>query len=184
MSDHSAAQKAALAVGAFAAAVAVGAIYVTVHESRRKAKKAKKEAAQKGERSSDGLSAEQLIAVLKESACAAYQLIEQTRKMVHEKHVQTGQPLEQCVDELQKNFESAMETVIGSIRAKHGVSEQQMTASMVANTNVAEVAQAVTELREAMNGKAPPGYTQRAEEQAAEAAKQRVRRNGKSRRKG
>ena len=77
MSDHSAAQKAALAVGAFAAAVAVGAIYVTVHESRRKAKKAKKEAAQKGERSSDGLSAEQLIAVLKESACAAYQLIEQ-----------------------------------------------------------------------------------------------------------
>ena len=77
-----------------------------------------------------------------------------------------------------------MEAVIASIRAKHGVSEQMMTQAMVANQGDARVAEAVTALREAMNGKAPPGYSQRAEAEAAEAAKQRVRRNGKARRKG
>ena len=59
--------------------------------------------------------------------------------MVHEKHVQTGQPLESCVDELQRDFESAMEAVIGSIRAKHGVSEQMITEAMVAHQGDAAV---------------------------------------------
>ena len=57
-------------------------------------------------------------------------LCAQTRKMVHEKHVQTGAALETCVDELQRDFESAMETVMSSIRAKHGVTEQLMTHAM------------------------------------------------------
>ena len=108
----------------------------------------------------------------------------QTRKMVHEKHVQTGQSLETCVDELQRDFESAMEAVIGSIRQKHGVSEQQMTEAMVANQQEPAVQAAVTALREAMNGKPPPGYRAAAEKSDAEAAKARMRRNGKQRRKG
>ena len=40
----------------------------------------------------------------------------QTRKMVHVKHEQTGMSLEAAVDELQKDFESAMEAVLGAIR--------------------------------------------------------------------
>ena len=51
----------------------------------------------------------------------------QTRKMVHVKHEQTGISLEAAVDELQKDFESAMEAVLGAIRQKHGVTEQQMS---------------------------------------------------------
>ena len=51
--------------------------------------------------------------------------------MVHVKHEQTGMSLEAAVDELQKDFESAMELVLGAIRKKHGVTEQQM--SQVAN---------------------------------------------------
>ena len=108
----------------------------------------------------------------------------QTRKMVHEKHVQTGLALETCVDELQRDFESAMEAVIGSIRNKHGVSEQQISEGMVANQQDAAVQGAVTALREAMNGKPPPGYRAAAEKSDAEAAKARVRRAGKQRRKG
>ena len=104
--------------------------------------------------------------------------------MVHEKHVQTGATLEACVDELQRDFESAMEAVIGSIRAKHGVSEQLMTEAMVAHQQDPTVQEAVTALREAMNGKAPPGYRAAAEKSDAEAAKARVRRAGKTRRKG
>lgn len=47
--------------------------------------------------------------------------------MVHVKHEQTGISLEAAVDELQKDFESAMEAVLGAVRMKHGVTEQQMT---------------------------------------------------------
>lgn len=97
--------------------------------------------------------------------------------MVHEKHTQTGLPLEQCLDELQKDFESAMEAVIASIRAKHGVTEAQMTEAMVANQSDVAVQGAVTALREAMNGKAPPGYAAAKEAREADAAKARVRRN-------
>ena len=50
--------------------------------------------------------------------------------MVHEKHVQTGMPLEQAVDELQRDFEHAMETVVSAIRTKHNTNEEQMTAAM------------------------------------------------------
>ena len=107
----------------------------------------------------------------------------QTRKMVHEKHAQTGVSLEACVDELQKDFESAMEAVMASIRAKHGVSEQQMSQTMIANQSNPDVAAAVTALREAMGGKQPSTYGQATEAAAAEAAKARVRR-GKQRRKG
>ena len=103
--------------------------------------------------------------------------------MVVEKSNQTGQPLEACVDELQRDFESAMETVIGSIRAKHGVTEQQITEAMVAHQTDAAVQAAVTALREAMNGKAPPGYRAAAEKSDA-VDKARMRRAGKQKRKG
>lgn len=220
-----------------AAAVAVGTAYVLVHESRRKAKKAARLAAGEASSSSEGLNAERLIFVLGESARGAYQLIEQTRRIVHEKHVQTGQPLETCVDELQKDFEAAsacqprallpflrywgtcrhvglhgsarqhgdreswrnqhlplqlsparvcrtpclpaVEAVIASIRSKHGVSEKMMTEAMMAHQQDPAVQAAVTALREAMNGKAPPGYAAATEAAAADAAKQRLRR-GKS----
>ena len=77
-------------------AVGVGALYVLVHEYRRKEKRrlreAKAAAAERHSPSKAGpIGRARLIAILEESAAAAYQLIEQTRKMVHEKHVSTGQ---------------------------------------------------------------------------------------------
>lgn len=173
--------------GVVALAAAAGTAYVLVHEHRRKAKKERKnaEGAQSSEAGSSKalLSPEGLTIVLAECATAAYQLIEQTRKMVHEKHVQTGAALESCVDELQRDFESAMEAVMSSIRAKHGVTEQAMSEAMAKYQSDAAVAAAVVTLREAMGGKAPPGYGKATEAASAEAAKQRVRRN-KPRRKG
>lgn len=110
-----------------------------------------------------------------EAPAARSSALAQTRKMVHEKHVQTGASLENCVDELQKDFEAAMETVMGSIRAKHGVTEQAMSAAMVQHQSNPTVAAAVTALREAMGGKAPPGYGQASPSSETEAAKQRRR---------
>ena len=100
--------------------------------------------------------------------------------MVQEKHTQSGMELEKCVDELQKDFEAAMETVMGSIRAKHGVTDSDMAAAMTHYDEDPQVKAAVSALREAMAGKPPPGYGQASAAAASEAAKQRVRR-GKAR---
>ena len=101
--------------------------------------------------------------------------------MVHEKHVQTNQSLESCVDELQRDFESAMEAVIASIRAKHQVTEQQMSEAMVANQGDPAVQMAVQALHEAMKGQPPPGYKAVAEKTEKEDAKARLRKKtGKS----
>ena len=68
--------------------------------------------------------------------------------MVFMKHEQTGISLEQAVDELQKDFEVAMETVVTAIRQKHNVTEQQMTQVLMLYQSDAEVEAAVKTLRE------------------------------------
>ena len=88
--------------------------------------------------------------------------------------------LEKAVEELQKDFEKAMEAVVGAIRQNHSVTEQQMTQAMMANQADLEVQAALAALRAAMNGTEPPKVAVE-----AEAAKLKTsRRTGKSRRKG
>ena len=88
--------------------------------------------------------------------------------------------LEKAVEELQKDFEKAMEAVVGAIRQNHSVTEQQMTQAMMANQADLEVQAALAALRAAMNGTEPPKVAAE-----AEAAKLKTsRRTGKSRRKG
>jgi len=120
------------------------------------------------------LTKEKLLKILDESATAAYQLIEQTRKIVHMKHEQSGRPLEEVVDEVQRDFESAMDAVLGAIRAKHGVDEQQMTQAMHADSND-EVRKAVATLKEAMAGKPPPNYAQNVQEQSSKRSPRRTK---------
>jgi len=167
-----------------ATAALVGTIYVLVHEKRRKIKALRREEAggssPGGQRNAAMVSKEQLIRILEESSAAAYQLIEQTRKMVYAKHEQTKLPLEKVVEELQKDFEQAMETVVFQIRKNHGVTEQQMTAAMVANQQDAAVQTALSTLREAMSGKAPPP----ASPPSPEAVKRTTRRSKNKQRKG
>jgi len=152
-------------VMALTAAAAVGTAYVLIHEHRRKLKTHRKKsdgaqggggAQRSGQGRSDLISRDLLLAILAESATAAFQLIEQTRKMVHLKHKQTGISLEQAVDELQKDFEVAMEAVVSAIRQKHGVSEPQMTQVLMEYQADVEVQTGVQTLRDAMSGKAPP----------------------------
>lgn len=73
-------------LGLTAAAVAVGTVYVMVHEHRRK-----KKAHNDGGTDVHVVSVERLVDLLSESAHAAFELIEQTRKMVHQKAQQSGQ---------------------------------------------------------------------------------------------
>ena len=68
--------------------------------------------------------------------------------MVHLKHKQTGMSLEQAVDELQKDFEVAMEAVVSAIRQKHGVSEPQMTQVLVEYQADVEVQTGLQTLRD------------------------------------
>jgi len=168
-----------------AAAALLGTVYVLIHERRRKAKAARRAelaASESPTSSSTGksgiISRQMLIKILEESSAAAYQLIEQTRKMVYAKHEQTGISLEKVVEELQKDFEQAMETVVFQIRKNHGVTEEQMTKAMVANQQDAEVQTALATLREAMSGKAPPPTAP-----AQQEANKRAARKGKARRK-
>jgi hypothetical protein len=170
-----------IAVGV-AAIAAVGTAYVLVHEQRRKGKAERRAAAAAAEAAGGGaLTKAKLISILEQSSTAAYQLIDQTRKMVYSKHEQTGIPLDKCVEELQQNFESAMETVVLQIRKNHGVTEQQMTAAMVANQNDEEVQQALTTLRDAMSGKAPPSLPKPDNDVAT--ARLKARRAAKARKK-
>lgn len=175
------------ATAAVATVAVVGTLYVLAHEARRKLKAERRAAAAAGGAGPSGagkqlIERDRLLAILAESANAAFQLIEQTRKMVHEKHVQTGVSLEAAVEELQKDFEHAMDTVVSAIRAKHRVSEAEMNESMLHHQADAEVQGAVNALREAMGGKAPPNYGQPAEA----APKKRVARRaaGKQGRRG
>ena len=84
---------------------------------------------------------------------------------------------DKAVEELQKDFEQAMETVVMQIRRNHNVSEAQMSQAMLANQTDPDVQIALTGRREAMSGKAPPSKPVAA---AAE-TKRPVRRNGKPR---
>ena len=110
-------------VGCATALALVGTAYGLLYMAERKQSKERKRLGADGSSSTDGgstvLTTERLIEVLRESAKAAFQLIEQTRKMVHEKHLSTGQPLEACVDELQKDFESASEFAAAPCQACH-----------------------------------------------------------------
>ena len=192
-------------VMALTAAAAVGTAYVLIHEHRRKLKTHRKKAAGAGRGGGDGqrsgqsssVSRDLLLAILAESATAAFQLIEQvrsacacapgtlpkqdrprakngghwksglvpelsparsravtrtaarqTRKMVHLKHKQTGCTLEEAVDELQKDFEVAMQAVVSAIRQKHGVSEPQMTQVLMEYQADSEVQTGVQTLRD------------------------------------
>jgi len=165
-----------IAAGVAVVAIA-GTAYVVVHEQRRKLRTERRAAAAAAgpSGSEDGPLPDKakLIAILEQSSTAASQLIDQTRKMVHKKHEDTGIPLDKCVEELQQNFESAMETVVYQIRKNHGVSEPQMSAAMNALQHDAEVQQALATLRDAMSGKAPP-TPPKAEDDAA--ARMRARR--------
>ncbi|KAL1504374.1 hypothetical protein AB1Y20_010780 [Prymnesium parvum] len=169
-----------IAIG-LAAAGLLGTAYVLVHEKRRKLKAEKRRlAAAQGAHSGSGvLSRERLLALLDESATATYQLIEQTRKMVHVKHEQSGISMEEAVNELQKDFESALETVLGAIRMKHQVTERQMSQAMAADPNDEGIKAAVQILQDAMAGKPPPNYLQNVQEQTKKSP-----RRGKTRKKG
>ena len=150
-----------------AAAALFGTIYVLVHERRRRAKGRRRQesGADGGSSEPPCLTREHLIEILEESSSAAFQLIEQTRKMVFAKHEATGKSLESVVEELQKDFEVssesgpasecpgpwmshgprahcaqvAMQTVVGAIRNNHGVTEAQVTQAMLANQTDMEV---------------------------------------------
>lgn len=82
----------------------IGTAYVLVHERRRKQKPRRRTPDAEGAAGDEGalsdngkvqgaasaVSREKLISILEASSAAAYQLVEQTRKMVYTKHEQTG----------------------------------------------------------------------------------------------
>lgn len=143
-----------------AAAALIGTAYVLVHEQRRKGKAERKALrAEQQDAQANIPSKEKLIAILRESADAIYQLIQQTRKMVYIKHETTGMSLEDAANELQQGLEPAMQAVMASIRTKHAVSEEQVTQANALHGADADVQEVVRIYKEVMlNGTPPPEY--------------------------
>jgi len=128
-------------LGLAAGAVAVGTIYVLVHEARRKQKKLEKEAREAP------ISKELLLAILNKSAEASKTVIDRIR--VEVRKVQQAKRLsdEQTMNLFQQNFEHSLDQLIGAIRNQFKVSEKAMDASFKQHQSDPEVQQAIQNMR-------------------------------------
>merc|ERR1719263_1811193 len=128
-------------LGAAAAAVAVGTVYVLVHENRRKAKKAEKA------KNEAPISKELLLKILNKSADASKAVIERIRTEVRKIQKAKNLSDEQAVQLFQQNFEHSLDQLIGAIRNQYNVTEKAMDASFKQHQADPEVKQAIQNMR-------------------------------------
>jgi len=124
-----------------AAAVAVGTVYVLVHEGRRKRKKS-----EKAERDAP-IAKEVLLQILNKSAENAKAVIERIRVEVQKISKQRNLSADQANQLFQQNFEHSLDQLIGAIRNQHGVSEKAMDSSFKQHQNDPEVRAAIQRMR-------------------------------------
>ena len=128
-------------IGLTAASVAVGTIYVLVHEARRKRKKADKAAREAP------ISKEMLLKILNKSAEASKTVIERIRVEVKKIQQQRNLPDDQALLLFQQNFEHSLDQLIGAIRNQYQVTEKAMDASFKQHQSDPEVQQAIQNMR-------------------------------------
>jgi len=128
-------------LGIAAASIAVGTLYVVVHESRRKRKKAEKLARDAP------ISKELLLAILNKSADASKVVIERIRVEVRKIQQQRNLSDEQAMQLFQQNFEHSLDQLIGAIRNQFQVTEKAMDASFKEHQADPEVQQAIQNMR-------------------------------------
>jgi len=128
-------------IGLTAASVAIGTIYVLVHEARRKSKKAAKAAAEAP------ISKEMLLKILNKSAEASKTVIERIRVEVKKIQQQRNLPDDQALLLFQQNFEHSLDQLIGAIRNQYQVTEKAMDASFKQHQSDPEVQQAIQNMR-------------------------------------
>lgn len=119
----------------------VGALYVLLHEARRKQKKQKRLQAE------SPISKEVLLKILNESADLSKNVIEQIRVEVSKLKTAKNLSDEQAMQIFQQNFELQLDRLIGTIRKAHNVTEQAMDASFKLHQGDPEVQSAIQNMR-------------------------------------
>jgi len=119
----------------------VGALYVVLHEARRKQKKQKRMQAE------SPISKDVLLKILNESAELSKNVIEQIRVEVSKLKTAKNLSDEQAMQIFQQNFELQLDRLIGSIRKAHNVTEQAMDASFKLHQGDPEVMAAIQNMR-------------------------------------
>ncbi|KAL1502900.1 hypothetical protein AB1Y20_010973 [Prymnesium parvum] len=125
------------AVGALAA----GALYIAIHERRRKQKKELKL------RRDAPIAKELLLQILNKSAEASKAVIERIRVEVQKIQQQKNLSSEQAHQLFQQNFEHSLDQLIGAIRTQHKVSEKAMDSSFKQHQNDPAVRAAIQNMR-------------------------------------
>jgi len=129
------------AVGLAAAAIGVATIYVLVHESRRKRKKAEREKREKP------ISKELLLKILNKSAEASKAVIERIRVEVRKIKVARNLSDETAAQLFQQHFEHSLDQLIGAIRNQFHVAEKAMDSSFKLHQSDPEVQAAIQNMR-------------------------------------
>mmetsp|Transcript_8556 Transcript_8556/g.29203 ORF Transcript_8556/g.29203 Transcript_8556/m.29203 type:complete len:262 (+) Transcript_8556:53-838(+) len=122
-------------------AVAVGALYVVIHERRRKAKK---ELQRKMEQP---ISKDQLVEILQEASGEAAKFAAQIGAWVAKVQQEHGLTDEKANQLRQQKFESTLDEVINTIRKKKGVGEKMMDLAFRQHMEDKDVQAALTIIR-------------------------------------
>jgi AraC-like DNA-binding protein len=138
-------------LGLAAAAVTAGTIYVLVHETRRKRKKAELA------RRDAPIPKEVLLKILNQSAQASKQVVEKIRVEVRKIQQQRNLSDEHAMQLFQQNFEHSLDQLIGAVRNQHQVTEKAMDASFKLHQADPEVKQAIQNMRMLSAPSAPAG---------------------------
>ena len=137
--QHGKSTRDALLVSAGVAAAV--AVYVVVHEHRRKSKKVQRA------RANEPIPKDTLLKILSRSAEAAKVVITKLRVEIGKMQAQRGLSDEQATMIFNQNFEVHLDRVIAEIRAQFGVTEKAMDASFKLHQGDADVKAAIHSMR-------------------------------------
>ena len=133
-----------------AGVAAAVAVYVVVHEHRRKSKKVQRA------RANEPIPKDTLLKILSRSAEAAKVVITKLRVEIGKMQSQRGLSDEQATMIFNQNFEVHLDRVIAEIRAQFGVTEKAMDASFKLHQGDADVKAAIHSMRVLGTAQTPP----------------------------
>ena len=133
-----------------AGVAAAVAVYVVVHEHRRKSKKVQRA------RANEPIPKDTLLKILSRSAEAAKVVITKLRVEIGKMQAQRGLSDEQATMIFNQNFEVHLDRVIAEIRAQFGVTEKAMDASFKLHQGDADVKAAIHSMRVLGTAQTPP----------------------------
>lgn len=138
---------------AITGAVAVGTVYVLLHEKKRKRKKLEREI------KDQPISKEMLLKILNRAADNSKVVVDKIRVEVRKVQAARNLSDEQTMQLFQTNFEHSLDQLIGAIRNQFQVTEKAMDSSFKQHQSDPEVQQAIQNMRVLSANSAPTSPT-------------------------